>query len=516
MQTRPSRKERARGPERLPLVTDGTRLPSLLTRPLGLEGWAAKEPVLLAALASGQPMLLVGPHGSAKSFLLERLAQALNLDYRFYNASLINYDDLVGIPMPTEDRKSLRYIGTATAIWDAEVVFIDELNRTRPELQNKLFPIVHERRVQGIELERLRYRWAAMNPPPTAEQAADSPDLYLGAEMLDPALADRFSFLITVPGWSDLSGAEQRAILRDQFAGRHPFATPPGELVARAEGHLAALSAAAPPDLADYVITLLEQLAGKGIAVSTRRATMIHRNILAVHAARIALLGIAVDDERALLVDWSGSAMLALQHSLPQSAAGAPVDPVQLLGAHRHAWARAQLDEKNPWRTILAVQDPLERALEAVARREEMDDDALSKLIMDGLAGAADDTRKLLAAVAIYEACRRDRKLHAMAWDALAQMVAPVVTAGTYTARVPCPGVPRSVYRQAMDVADAVVAAAQPGTEVCSVYACNLIRLLCNRPDAYKNRTPVSVRNEFYELWAHMRFNKAYHYMELR
>lgn len=507
MQTRPSRKERAKGPERLPLVTDGTQLPSLLTRPLGLEGWAAKEPVLLAALASGEPMLLVGPHGSAKSFLLERLAQALNLDYRFYNASLINYDDLVGIPMPTEDRKSLRYIGTATAIWDAEVVFIDELNRTRPELQNKLFPIVHERRVQGIELERLRYRWAAMNPPPTAEQAADSPDLYLGAEMLDPALADRFSFLITVPGWSELSGAEQRAILRDQYAGQHPFATPPDELVARAEGHLAALSAAAPAALADYVIHLLEQLAGKGVTVSTRRATMIHRNVLAVHAARIALLGIAVDDERALLVDWSGSAMLALQHSLPQSAAGTPVDPVALLGAHRHAWALAQLDENNPWRTILAVQDPLDRALEAVARREEMDDDTLSRVILDGLASSAPDARKLPAAVAIYEACRHDRHLHAATWVGLNDLVAPVSFGGRGSAPVDKAGATRKDY---LKVVAFIETLSQTGIEAgphATAYLINVLARLLHL--GYIEATPRQVWSDFEDHWDRLRCGRA-------
>jgi hypothetical protein len=140
------------------------KIRSLLTRPLGLLGWERLEPVLLAALTTGDPLLLIGRHGTAKSFLLERLAQALGLVYRFYNASLINYDDLAGIPLPDETQTSLRYITTPTAIWDAEVVFVDELNRTRPDLQNKLFPIIHERRVQGVELEKLRYRWAAMNP----------------------------------------------------------------------------------------------------------------------------------------------------------------------------------------------------------------------------------------------------------------------------------------------------------------------------------------------------------------
>ena len=42
---------------------------SLITEPLGLFGWSHLEPIILAALASESPMLLIGKHGSAKSFL---------------------------------------------------------------------------------------------------------------------------------------------------------------------------------------------------------------------------------------------------------------------------------------------------------------------------------------------------------------------------------------------------------------------------------------------------------------
>jgi MoxR-like ATPase len=101
------------------------------------------------------------------------------------------------------------------------VVFVDELNRTRPDLQNKLFPIIHERRVQGVELEKLRYRWAAMNPATKGDN--DNEEQYLGAEPLDPALADRFGFLIEVPDWCDLSEAERTEVLLDQFRGPHEF-----------------------------------------------------------------------------------------------------------------------------------------------------------------------------------------------------------------------------------------------------------------------------------------------------
>ena len=50
---------------------------ALITRPLGMKGWARYEPVLLAALATEEPMLLICPHGSAKSFLrvIEELVQ---------------------------------------------------------------------------------------------------------------------------------------------------------------------------------------------------------------------------------------------------------------------------------------------------------------------------------------------------------------------------------------------------------------------------------------------------------
>jgi hypothetical protein len=47
---------------------------------------------------------------------------------------------------------------------------------------NKLFPIIRERKVQGLALEGLRFRWAAMNSPSPGES-----DGYLGSEPLDAA-----------------------------------------------------------------------------------------------------------------------------------------------------------------------------------------------------------------------------------------------------------------------------------------------------------------------------------------
>jgi len=75
-------------------------------------------------------------------------------------------------------------------------------------MQNKLFPVVHERRIQGILLESLRYRWAAMNPPVSEEDENG----YVGSEPLDPALADRFAFVVVMPGWELYDEEEQVAV----------------------------------------------------------------------------------------------------------------------------------------------------------------------------------------------------------------------------------------------------------------------------------------------------------------
>ena len=65
-----------------------------LLRPLGIVGYDAVEPALLAALATEEPLLLVSDHGAAKTLLLVRLAEALGLELRHYNASLIQFDSV--------------------------------------------------------------------------------------------------------------------------------------------------------------------------------------------------------------------------------------------------------------------------------------------------------------------------------------------------------------------------------------------------------------------------------------
>jgi MoxR-like ATPase len=115
------------------VIEDDISQKQTITGTLYVHGWGHLDAVLLAALATESPVLLIGAHGTAKTLLVERLAKSLELNFRHYNASLLNYDDLVGIPMPDEAGTSLHFISTPGAVWEAEFIFFDEISRCRPE-----------------------------------------------------------------------------------------------------------------------------------------------------------------------------------------------------------------------------------------------------------------------------------------------------------------------------------------------------------------------------------------------
>lgn len=319
-------------------------------RTLGIAGWDALDPVFLAAVATESPLLLVGPHGSAKTMVLNRLAETLGLEHRHYNASLLSFDDLVGFPVPENGR--VVYLQTPATVWEAESVLVDEVSRCRPEVQNKLFPLVHERVIQGLPLPRLRHRWAAMNPPASLEGDAAGDPLYSGAEPLDVALADRFAFVVTVPSLAELSQDDQRRVLRPSAWSADEARPTVTRLV---EGTREPLAPNAPAEAAaatEYAILLAAQLARAGHPLSTRRAAQVVRNVLAVRAAARAL-GDADDPEAAYLV--------AARASTPDAAWGRPVAYEKLLAAHRTAWAAAGLSEGSARRRLLGETDPFAR-----------------------------------------------------------------------------------------------------------------------------------------------------------
>lgn len=383
---------------------------------LGVRGWSHLDAVLLAALATESPLLLIGPHGTAKSLLVERMAQALKLSLRHYNAALLNYDDLVGIPMPDEDGEHLHFISTPGTIWDANFVFFDEISRCRADLQNKLFPIIHERRVIGIDLENLRHRWAAMNPPVSetlSAQAINEGSYYIGSEPLDAALVDRFPFVVPVPGWGDLSKEDRKALILHSSNGYSPESL---EDLPQLVEHCRALIGELESDfggwVGDYIISLVDLLEQSGLPQSPRRAAMLVRSVIAVHAARLILEGEVADVEE--------SAEVAVLHGIPQSASEVPPARVKILSLHRQAWEMAEYLEDETWRQIMEEIDPVRRV--AMADQLGVEDEDLSRLITQAIGTEESDARQIGMAVAMFLAFSKRRNLDPSAYEPLAQL----------------------------------------------------------------------------------------------
>jgi MoxR-like ATPase len=298
---------------------------------LGVFGFGRLETVILAALVTEDPLLLIGRSGTGKTYLLNSLSEALGLEHRHYNASLVSFDDLVGFPFPDDEKTSVKFLQTPATIWGAESVLVDEISRCRPEHQNRLFSLVHERRIQGLPLTGLRYRWAAMNPC-SVDQGGD----YAGSEPLDRALADRFGLLVEVSDWESLSDEERLAVADP--AGEGAMSDDGGELKAQVEGwrrDFLRLLPTCPKTVLVYASTVTTALNQAGVRISPRRARMLSRSLLA-----------------ATVVAGKPSDQLfrqVLGCSLPHVAWGETVAPETVVAAHRIGWQSASLEGAEKW-----------------------------------------------------------------------------------------------------------------------------------------------------------------------
>lgn len=314
-------------------------IPTRFLRQLGVFGFDPIEPIILASLVSGDPLLLIGKAGTGKTFLLNSISEALGLEHRHYNASFISFDDLLGFPYPDKEGREVLFLKSPATVWDAESVLIDEISRCKPEIQNKFFSIIHEKKIQGIALHKLRYRWAAMNPL----FSHDAEDQYDGSISLDQALADRFAFIIEVPDWNELSQEEQELVI-------HPAGE--GLVNDRSEALMQFIEKLQPlfmeemahpdPEIVRYCRIITSLLTDAGYRMSPRRARQLARNCISVFLT-VTELGL----------DWkhnaktrSGIFKMCLQWSIPHRAWKGDIPPHIINTAH--AECMRQLTIHNP------------------------------------------------------------------------------------------------------------------------------------------------------------------------
>ncbi len=398
---------------------------TLIMENLGLYGWESYEPVILAALASEEPLLLVGRHGSAKSLLLESLSKAMGLEFRNYNASLIDYDDLVGIPFPVNNNTSLSYISNPSSIWGAEVVFIDELNRVKPDLQNKLFPIIYEKRVQGQDLSKLRYRWAAMNPPSGEDEDVD----YLGASPLDPALADRFPFILKVPTYEDLSSESRRSLLLAGFSTKERGKVDLPSLVKETKANMDELCPSFAERIARYTECLMDELKEKFGYFSARRAVMMERTLLGILASLKTLKDHGAD----VMDDFRTAAFLHIESCLPNRALDGVLDEDTLLTLVMRAISISSGDEDSVEIAFLKLKEAKEKVLALRDKSALMDPAFLDQAIVETVKGVEDKISRGIYSYALYCLLSGDQRISASTMETLSLQFHDYVEPGKKT-----------------------------------------------------------------------------------
>lgn len=211
---------------------------------------------------------------------------------------------------------------------------------------NRLFSLIHERRVQGIALSKLRYRWAAMNPCSADQDGVES---YAGSEALDPALADRFALFVRASDWLDLDEAERTQVAWPAGQGR--VANDGGQLRAAVKAWRAQFETVldAPPTTAlTYATTVVTALNGAGVRISPRRARLIARSLIAA-----AIVAGRTDTRLYRMV---------LDCSLPHDTWGAPPAGEVVAAAHRLAWDAAAAERAHWVHRFLAHPSLAEKA----------------------------------------------------------------------------------------------------------------------------------------------------------
>jgi MoxR-like ATPase len=243
--------------------------------------------------------------------------------------------------------------------------------------------------VQGIALQKLRYRWAAMNPA-SADQGG--PEDYSGSEPLDPALADRFAVIVEVGDWNDLSEEQQRLVASP--AGEGALADDGGLLredLARWRQEFLARVGDCPPQIVEYARIVTTELGNAGVRLSPRRSRLVARSLL---AASIVEGGIRESAFRRVL-----------ECSLPQRAWGEAPKPEKIAAAHRLAWGAALASGRDKWVHEFHLARRLAQKVKLLA--EQCPDPDAGTLAVEQLFANEEPARAAAFALAVYPAALR-------------------------------------------------------------------------------------------------------------
>jgi len=298
----------------------------MILNELGIFGWReADENLVLASLLTGDPLLLIGSHGCAKTHVANKVAQALGRSFLAYDASKAMFEDVLGYPNVEKLKRGVvEYVSSPVTIWDKQLVLLDELNRAVPELQSKWLEIIRSRKIMGFPTQ-VKWVWAAMNPI-----------TYSATQALDDALVGRFALFLYPPDILQMEEADRIRVATHingddapslgEWTGGTPAQTVAKadvarvgrqlhKLLRRAGRHFLALREQLPtlPAFLARFADLLVRETGGEVALDGRRLGFLHRNLLASRAVELAkaeILGTPVPD-------FTESSRYVVQASVP-------------------------------------------------------------------------------------------------------------------------------------------------------------------------------------------------------
>lgn len=148
--------------------------------------------VLKLGVEVGYPVCIVGEAGIGKTQICAQVAEDLHRDVVYYYLAHLEREDIGGIPIPTENKKSYRFLceeSIQELIESARptIMVLDEWNRGEKPVMNAAFTLMEQRRFGSYVLPAHIYVCAAMNP---------SEGAYLVNEAeKDPAFRRRLCFV---------------------------------------------------------------------------------------------------------------------------------------------------------------------------------------------------------------------------------------------------------------------------------------------------------------------------------
>lgn len=142
-------------------------------------------------------VLFIGRHGVGKTTVVQEAFEAAGLKWKYFSASTMDpWVDFVGVPRERMDEKGEPFLDLVRPRDfrddEVEAIFFDEYNRSHKKVRNAVMELIQFKSINGRKFDKLRFVWAAVNPP-------DDADHHYDVEEVDPAQEDRFQIHIQMP-----------------------------------------------------------------------------------------------------------------------------------------------------------------------------------------------------------------------------------------------------------------------------------------------------------------------------